>query len=253
MKRLIVPLLLILTLILAACGGGNSSSGNSNGGVSQQGLSGGNSYISCPSSPNTTAASPETGSITLTVSGFSSTPAEDALVQQNLNNFEQLHPNIHINWSPIPGDYPTKMRANVASGTVPDVFYLTPDMSSEYISSGKLLNLSPYMGKDGVKASDYYTALINPFTCTNGQVYGLPKDWNSLGVFYNKQMFQAAGLSAPSPDWTWSDMQSDAQKLTKNPGSPNSVYGVVLSADLSRWGAFLLAEGGTVLSKDGTQ
>jgi len=253
MKRLIVPLLLILTLILAACGGGNSSSGNSNGGVSQQGLSGGNSYISCPSSPNTTAASPETGSITLTVSGFSSTPAEDALVQQNLNNFEQLHPNIHINWSPIPGDYPTKMRANVASGTVPDVFYLTPDMSSEYISSGKLLNLSPYMGRDGVKASDYYSALLNPFTCTSGQVYGLPKDWNSLGVFYNKSMFQAAGLSFPTANWTWDDLKNDAQKLTKNPGTPNSVYGISLSADLSRWGAFLLANGGTVLNKDGTQ
>ncbi len=253
MKKLIVPLLVIFTLILAACGNGGSSSGNSNGGVSQQGLSSGNSYISCPGSTNTTAAAPASGPVTLTVSGFTSTPAEDALVQQNLNNFEKLHPNIHINWSPIPGDYPTKMRANVASGTVPDVFYLEPSMSSEYITSGKLLNLSPYMAKDNVKASDYYSALINPFTCANGQVYGLPKDWNSLGVFYNKQMFQAAGLPFPSASWTWNDLQNDAAKLTKNPGTPNSVYGISLSADLSRWGAFLLANGGTVLNKNGTQ
>jgi multiple sugar transport system substrate-binding protein len=253
MRRLSVPLLVILTLILAACGGGGSSSGNNNGGISQQGLSSGNSYIRCPSSTNTTTAAPETGSVTLTVSGWSSSPAEDALVQQNLNNFEKLHPNIHINWSPIPGDYPTKMRANVASGTVPDVFYLQPGMSSEYISAGKLLNLSPYMGRDGVKASDYYSALINPFTCTSGQVFGLPKDWNSLGVFYNKQMFQAAGLPLPTASWTWNDFQTDAQKLTKNPGASNSVYGVALSADASRWGAFLLANGGTVLNKNGTQ
>ncbi len=251
MKKLMVPLLVILTVILAACGGGGSSTNN--GGVSQQGLSGGNSYISCPSSPNTTAAASTSGSVTLTVSGFSSSPAEDALVQQNLNNFTKAHPNIHINWSPIPGDYPTKMRANVASGTVPDVFYLTPGMLSEYISSGKLLNLSPYMGKDGVKASDYYSALINPFTCTSGQVYGLPKDWNSLGVFYNKQMFQAAGLPFPTANWTWDDLKNDAQKLTKNPGTPNSVYGISLSADASRWGAFLLANGGAVLNKNGTQ
>lgn len=256
MKRLIstfAPVLVIFTLILAACGGSPSSSGNGNNGVNQQGLAGGNSYISCPSSTNTTAAAPESGNITLTVSGWTSTPAEDALVQQNLQNFEKLHPNIHINWSPIPGDYPTKMRANVASNTVPDVFYLQPAMSSEYISSGKLLNLSPYMAKDGVKASDYYSALLNPFVCTSGQVYGLPKDWNSLGVFYNKQMFQAAGLPFPGANWTWSDMQNDAQKLTRNAGSPNSVYGIVLSADLSRWGAFLLEDGGSVLSKAGTQ
>jgi multiple sugar transport system substrate-binding protein len=246
-------LLFIFSLLLAACGGGSSGSSGGNSGISQQGLSGGNPYINCPSSTNTTAAAPESGQITLTVSGWSSTPAEDALVQQNLQNFEKLHPNIKVNWSPIPGDYPTKMRANVASNTVPDVFYLQPAMSAEYISSGKLLNLSPYMARDNVKASDYYSTLLNPFVCTSGQVYGLPKDWNSLGVFYNKQMFQAAGLPTPSAGWTWTDLQNDAQKLTKNPGTPHSVYGVVLSADASRWGAFLEQAGGSVLNKDGTK
>lgn len=246
-------LLFIFSLLLAACGGGSSGSSGGNSGVSQQGLSGGNPYINCPSSTNTTAAAPESGQITLTVSGWSSTPAEDALVQQNLQNFEKLHPNIKVNWSPIPGDYPTKMRANVASNTVPDVFYLQPAMSAEYINSGKLLNLSPYMARDNVKASDYYSTLLNPFVCTSGQVYGLPKDWNSLGVFYNKQMFQAAGLPTPSAGWTWTDLQNDAQKLTKNPGTPHSVYGVVLSADASRWGAFLEQAGGSVLNKDGTR
>jgi multiple sugar transport system substrate-binding protein len=242
-------------LILSACGGGGGSSGSGNGnnGVNQQGLAGGNSFISCPSSTNTTAASPETGTVNLTVAGWSSTPAEDSLVQQNLQNFEKLHPNIKVHWTTFTGDYPTKMRSLVVSNNVSDVFYLQPSMSSEYISSGKLLNLSPYMARDKVSSSDYYSALLNPFVCTSGQVYGLPKDWNSLGVFYNKQMFQAAGLSAPNPNWTWTDMQNDAQKLTKNAGSPNGVYGIVLSADLSRWGAFLLAEGGTVLNKDGTQ
>lgn len=246
-------LVLIFTLLLAACGGGNSSSSSNNNGVSQQGLSGGNPYISCPSSTNSSATAPEAGQVTLTVSGFTSTPAEDALVQQNLHNFEQLHPNITVNWSPIPGDYATKMRANIASNTVPDVFYLQPSMSNEYISAGKLLNLSAYMARDGVKASDYYSTLLNPFVCTGGQVYGLPKDWNSLGVFYNKQMFQTAGLPLPAQGWTWNDLQNDAQKLTHNPGTPQGVYGVVLSADLSRWGAFLNQAGGSVLNKNGTQ
>ena len=247
------PIFLIVALLLAACGGGGTGNSGGNNGISQVGLTGGNSYINCPSSTNTTAAAPESGTVTLTVSGFSSTPAEDALVVQNLHNFEALHPNIKVNWSPIPGDYPTKMRANIASNTVPDVFYLQPSMSSEYISAGKLLNLSPYMTHDNVAASEYYSTLINPFTCTNGQIFGLPKDWSSLGLFYNKQMFQAAGLAAPSAGWTWSDMQTDAQKLTQNPGTPHSVYGAVLSADLSRWGAILDQANGSVLNKNGSQ
>ncbi|HLQ29074.1 MAG TPA: ABC transporter substrate-binding protein [Ktedonobacteraceae bacterium] len=253
-KRIFVPFIIFLMLAVAACGSSTGGGGNSGGGGNaQQGLTGGNSYNACPSSTNTTAASPESGSVTLTVSGFSSSPAEDALVQQNLNKFTQAHPNIKINWSPIPGDYPTKMRANVASGTVPDVFYLTPDMSSEYIQAGKVLNLSPYMQRDNVSPNDYYASLLSPFTCKSGQAFGIPKDWNTLGVFYNKTLFQAAGLSAPSPNWTWSDMQNDAQKVTKNPGTTNSVYGITLDSSTSRWAAFLFADGGTVLNKDGTQ
>ena len=256
MRRLFapfIPLLILFMLALSACGGTSSTSTGGSAGASTQGLAGGTSYNSCPGNTNTSASSAESGTVTLTVSYSTSSPAEDALVRQNLDKFQQLHPNIKLDISPIAGDYPTKMRANVASNTVPDAFYLTPDMSAEYISGGKLLNLSPYMSRDNVAASNYYPSLLTPFTCKSGQVYGIPKDWNSLGVFYNKQMFQAAGLSTPSSNWTWNDMQTDAQKLTKNPGSPNSVYGISMSPDLSRWGAFLLANGGAVLNKDGTQ
>lgn len=254
MRQRISTLLLVVLLgvLVAACGGGGTD-GTGSGGVSRQELATGNSYIHCPTSTNTTAARAETGPVTLTVSGFTSSPAEDALVQQNLHNFEKLHANITINWSPIPGDYTTKMRANVASNTVPDVFYLQPLMSNEYISAGKLLNLSPYMARDEVRASAYYATLLNPFVCASGQIYGLPKDWSSLGVFYNKQQLQAAGLSAPRAGWTWNDLQTYAQKLTKRAGLPNAVYGIVLSPDLARWGAFLKQAGGSVLNNDGTQ
>lgn len=259
MRRLtapLAPLLILFVLALSACGGGSSgssTSGNSNGGASTQGLASGTSYNKCPSSTNTNVASPESGAVTLTFSYAPASPADDALVRQNLDKFQQAHPNIKVTYSPINGDYTTKMRANVASNTVPDVFYLQPNMASEYIGASKLLNLSPYMGHDNVSPDNYYSSLLSPFTCTKGQVYGIPKDWNALGVFYNKRMFQAAGLTAPSSNWTWNDMQTDAQKLTKNPGSPNSVYGISMSPDLSRWGAFLLANGGSVLNKDGTQ
>ncbi len=165
-------------------------------------------------------------------------------VSNNIEDFQE---------AAIPGDYPAKMRANVASGNVPDVFYLTPDMSSEYISANKVLNLSPYMAHDNVSPSNYYASLLNPFTCKSGQIYGLPKDWNSLGLFYNKQLFQAAGVPFPSDSWTWSDMQNAAQKLTKNPNSPQEVYGFSTDASTSRWAAFLFANGGSILNSDGTQ
>jgi multiple sugar transport system substrate-binding protein len=230
---------LSLVALLSACGGGGTG-GTAGGAKGPQ-----NPLVKCPGNTNTSAASPESGNITLTVSGWSSTPAEDALVKQGFDAFHQKYPNITVQWSPIPGDYPTKMRANVASGNVPDVFYLQPPMAQEYIPAGKLLNLGPYMSRDSVSPDAYYGALSQTFNCANGTVFGIPKDSNSLGLVYNKTMFQQAGLGDPS-GWSWSDLQSAAQKLTTG-----NVKGISLSADASRFGAFLLANGGQILSADG--
>ncbi len=254
MKRLITPLLILFLMLLSACGSSGSSGNNTTGVTNaQQGLTGGNSYIACPATTNANVAAAESGNITLTVSGWTSSPAEDALVQANLNKFHQAHPNITLKWSPITGDYPTKMRANVASGNVPDVFYLSSDMAPEYISAGKLLNLSPYMAKDNVKSADYYPSLITPFSCKSGQVYGIPKDWGTLGVFYNKKMFQSAGVAAPSENWTWNDMRTIAKKLTKPGNAASATYGITLDAQSQRWMAFLFADGGSVLNADASQ
>jgi multiple sugar transport system substrate-binding protein len=240
-----IATLLTLVGLLAACGGGSTSN------VSGGGLKGPqNRLISCPGSSNGTKAA-ETGNITLNVSGWSSSPAEDTLVKAGLFAFHQKYPNITANWSPIPDQYQTKMRANVASGNVADVFYVSPDMAQEYIKAGKLLSLSPYLQRDNIQPSNYYSALQTPFDCADGSVYSIPKDWNSLGLFYNKDMFAAAGLGDPT-GWSWTDFTNAAQKLTKVGKTPaTSVYGVALPADTSRFGAFLFANGGQMLSADG--
>jgi multiple sugar transport system substrate-binding protein len=239
-----------LVALLAACGGGGggatSGSGTASGATGPK-----NPLVQCPSTTNTTAASAQSGPIHLVAAGWSSTPAEDALVQQGFKNFEKLHPNITVTWEPIPGDYPTKMASNIASGNVPDVFYLQPPQAQEYIQAGKLLNLSPYMARDHVSPSSFYPTLMEDFDCSNGTVYGIPKDWNSLGLFYNKTMFKQAGLGDPS-NWTWSDLQNAAKKLTHGSGA-SRVVGAILSADASRWGAFLYANGGQMVSSNGKQ
>ena len=234
-----------MVAVLAACGGGGNS-GNGGTGTGAKGPQ--NPLTRCPQSTNTTAASAESGDVTINVSGFASSPAEDALVQQGLNGFMSANPHIKVTWNPIPGDYPTKMRANIASGNSPDVFYVQPPMGQEYIPAGKLLNLGPYMQRDNVDPNSFYKALAQPFDCADGTVFGISKDWNALGLFYNKSMFQAANIPAPTADWTWTDLQSAAQKLTKADGS---VYGASLPSDASRFGAFLFANGGSMLSSDG--
>lgn len=233
---------LTLTAIIAGCG----STGNGTSGAAANAAKGPqNPLVHCPSGGSTAAQKPETGNITLNVTGWSSSPAEDALVQKGLSDFHAKYPTITVNWSPIPQNYDVKMKANVAAGDVADVFYVDPSMAQEYIPSGKLLDLSPYMGRDNVAPDSFYSNLMKPFDCADGSVYGIAKDWNSLGLFYNKTMFQQAGLSDPST-WTWSDLQSAAQKLTSG-----KVHGIALPADASRFGAFLVGNGGQMLTADG--
>ena len=172
-----------LTLVALLAGCGANTGGNNGTGSGVKGPK--NTLLKCPTGANTTAAAAESGDITLNVAGWSSSPAEDALVQKGFDNFTQKYPNIHVKWSPIPDAYDTKMRANVASGNVADVFYLQPPMAQEYIPAGKLLNLSPYMARDNVAASAYYDSLMHPFDCADGTVFGIPKDWNTLGLVYN--------------------------------------------------------------------
>ncbi|MGZ3681207.1 MAG: hypothetical protein ACXWQR_22515, partial [Ktedonobacterales bacterium] len=100
--------LLSLVATLAACGGTSGTNGGTGSGVKGPK----NALVACPQSTNSSAAAAENGNITLNVTGWSSSPAEDALVKQGFQDFSKKYPNITVNWSPIPDAYDTKMRAN---------------------------------------------------------------------------------------------------------------------------------------------
>jgi multiple sugar transport system substrate-binding protein len=94
------------------------------------------------------------------------------------------------------------------------------------------------MAKTGTKTSDFVTTLINAFSY-NGKVYGIPKDFNTLGLVYNKDLFKAAGVAEPTNDWTWTDLSAAAKKLTTG-----GVVGLSLPADPARFMPFLWQAGG---------
>src|SRR5439155_140863 len=74
---------------------------------------------------------------------------------------------------------------------------------------------------------------------TLGPVYGIPKDFNTLGLVYNKDLFKAAGIAEPTNDWSWTDLSAAAKKLTTG-----GVVGLSLPADAARFMPFLWQAGG---------
>jgi multiple sugar transport system substrate-binding protein len=106
------------------------------------------------------------------------------------------------------------------------------------MKTGKLLALDDLMAKSGVKKEDFVPTLINAFAY-QGKQFGIPKDFNTLGLVYNKDLFKAAGVAEPTNDWTWTELAAAAKKLTSG-----SVVGLSLPADAARFVPFLWQAGG---------
>jgi multiple sugar transport system substrate-binding protein len=87
---------------------------------------------------------------------------------------------------------------------------------------------------------------MNAFTY-EGKVYGIPKDFNTLGLFYNKDMFAAANLAEPTDDWTWDDLKKASQALSND---DKKIYGLGVPADAGRFPIFAFQNGGQIMNAD---
>lgn len=180
------------------------------------------------------------------LSGWASSPAETALLESLLYKCSIENPDIVVQYEPITGDYKAAMLTAFASGTEPDVFYVDIAYFEEFARSGVLLPLDDLMASSDVSREDFIPSLIEAFAY-EGQVYGIPKDFNTLGLFYNKDLFAAASLEEPTDDWTWDDLKAAAEALSD---PANDVYGFGVPADAGRFPVFVFQNGGSIMSED---
>ncbi len=121
-----------------------------------------------------------------------------------------------------------KAVTEIAAGTAADVFNLGDGDVGWYEDKGALVDLAPYM-----KAAHFSLNQYIPGSLVFGKVgshqYSLPKDYSSLAIYYNKDMFKKAGLALPTDNWTWDEFRQDAIKLTSN-----GVYGASLPGNWVR-------------------
>ncbi len=198
-------------------------------------------------SPASTAASASTGStaastpaeaeeVTIKVSTWDATtnPADtDAIAA-----FEKAYPNIHVELMDIPSaDYVTKLNVMLNGGSDLDAFWIKEaDGTKAFVDKGQLLDLTDRIAADGVDLSAY-NGMDKNFNF-DGKQYALPVRTDYYVMFYNKDVFDAAGVEYPSNDWTWDDFEATAAKLTSGEGT-NKTYGAFLhtwQACVENWG-----------------
>lgn len=179
----------------------------------------------------------------------------DENVKETLNEsikiYNQKHPDVEVKVTYTPwADYWTKLRTSLAGKSGPDVFWMNGPNFHSYSSSGLIKDLTPFIEKSSLDTKVYTDALVDLYSY-NGKLHGLPYFLDSVGLFYNKELFDKAGVSYPDDTWTWDTLEENAAKLTDK---TNGVYGFIAPIDnQAGYYNFIHQAGGFVISEDKTK
>jgi multiple sugar transport system substrate-binding protein len=130
---------------------------------------------------------------------------QTAQYQACADDFMQANPDIKINitqtgWS----DYWSNLSTNLTAGTGPDVFTDHLTYFPTFLDKQQIIDLQPYIDKDSVDMTQYFPGLADLWKDQKGDSYGLPKDWDTVAIFYNEKMITDAGYTdADLANLTW--------------------------------------------------
>lgn len=149
-------------------------------------------------------------------------------------------------------EYWTMLEAGAQGGSLPDVFWMHSNESERYMSNGMLLDLTDKIAESDTIDPENYPEDIWGLYTYEDNYYAVPKDVDTIALWYNKKLFDEAGLAYPTADWTWDDVTEAAKKLTKEDGSQ---YGLAMRNDNNQEGYYNMVfdNGGYIISDDKTK
>ena len=172
---------------------------------------------------------------------------EQQIYRDSIARFNEVCPAVTVDYQPIPADFQTKLKASMAGGTAPDVFYVDDQLMTAFGPTGQLLPLDDFMGDAGTSRDDFIPALLSIFT-QDGVTYALPKDWGTLGLVYLPEVFAEAGIDEPTAGWTWDDLKAAAEAIRDN----TEAGGFCQNADWARFAPWAFSNGGAYANDDFT-
>ena len=175
---------------------------------------------------------------------------QQPVMQKLCDEFTKANPDIkvEIELTPYKGsEYWTKLEAAATGGTAADVFWMNGLHAISYAQGKMILPLDDLISKNNVDMNAFPASLVQLYT-VNDKRYGMPKDFDTNAVWYNKEIFDNAGVAYPTDDWTWDDMVQIAKKLTD---PAKGIYGVAAPLDSqTTYYNTIFGAGGYVLSPD---
>lgn len=217
-----VTALLLISIIVSGCG--NASDGKT--GTASPGTGGGE----------------EDKKVEILL-GYYSSDSSDAKMKELIEQFEEKHPNITVKTQSAPyGQFYQKLDTQIAAGQAPDVWLSDGVYVMKYAQRGAAKDLTDWIAKD-LKADEYYGLDFNKDA--DGRYWGVPQGIQVGVLFYNKNLFDKAGVAYPTDEWTWEDLKASAAKLTVDAGGKTAEDSGFDAASVNQFGLtfFSITEG----------
>ena len=181
--------------------------------------------------------------VTITYANFISNGGNEENLQTIVDAFEDANPGITVEVTTTDyANYFTQLQTDLAAGTQADVFDVDAGAFANIQASGVL---APFEGFD---ADAYRQGVLDTYA-VDGAQYGLPSSFSNVVLFYNKELFDAAGVEYPTADWTWADQQAAAEKLTD---ADAGVWGSYQPISYYEYYKAVQQAGGSFLTEDGS-
>lgn len=163
--------------------------------------------------------------------------------------FERLHPNIHVQLEPN-SEASRIFLTDMAAGTPPDVMYVTNEFVAQLVAKQGLLELDPLVARDSVDFSLFFSEVTTALTIDN-HLYAYPIHFSTNALFYNRKLFDQAGIPYPDESWTWDKYRQVALQMTKdlNGDGKNDQFGTLIPD----FRLLIPSFGGSVFNADATR
>lgn len=185
--------------------------------------------------------------VTITFSNFSGSGDNQVHLDAMIAAFEEQNPGIKVECETIGfGEYFTQMQTRIAAGTAPDCYELNYENFVPYASKGVLMGMEEMYAETGFDPSAINEQALAAFQ-VDGAQYGLPASFSDVLLFYNKELFDQAGIDYPTNDWTWADEQVAAEAIR---ALGDDIYGIFHPIHFWEFYKVVQQNGGSILNED---
>ncbi len=184
------------------------------------------------------------------LAGWISSPFESDAMYSIIDRYNTQSTSVGVAYQPIQANYIEKIQLMLGTDTAPDVFMLESFWAPTLINYDTLLPLDDFIASDPeFDIDDFEPALLEAFR-KDGKIYGLPKDYSTIALFYNPDMFDTAGVSSAPANWE--ELADLAGRLTKDLDGDGvtDVFGFGAVDSIEFVLPFIWQNGGEIVSED---